>query len=262
MKKAIVLFLFASFFINIHAQNTETDYFLGKRTYCKKPTDERSVKLYNLGLECIRKNLYLGSAVKIFTELIEKDQSFCDAYFLAGYAFRMSNMNDEAVVLYYAADSLAQNRSVEFKQNLATVSMMTGNIQLSRKKFKEMTQFFPDNPEGFYGIALTSLVVEDYENGLENINLAEKKYINENEDCFALKAVLLTFNNHYEESIPYFEKVRNQASKNDVFIACYALSLQQIGTKKSDEALLKKAKKYYKKVKNKQNLPEQLQLNI
>lgn len=256
MKQILMIFMILLSFKNLYSQQTQTDYFLGKRTYCKKPTDERSVKIYDLGLKCIRENLYIGAASKIFIELIEKDNNFCDAIFLAGYTFRLSNMEKEAVPLYYLADSLAQNRSIEFKQNLATVSLRIGNVKLSRQKFEEMTKYFPESPEGFYGIGLTSLFIEDYANGLNNINIAEKKYNLPNKDCQSLKAVLLTMNEKYEDAIPYFEKVESSFKKDDTFIGCYALSLKQIGIKNSDEKMIKKSKKYYEKVQNKNGLPE------
>ncbi len=256
MKRILFIFLILFSFTKIYSQQTQTDYYLGKRTYCKKPPDERSVKIYDLGLRCIRANEYIGAASKIFIELIEKDNNFCDAIFLAGVTFRLSNMEKEAVPLYYLADSLAQNRSIEFKQNLATSSLRIGNVKLSRQKYEEMTKYFPESPEGFYGIGLTSLFVEDYANGLENINIAEKKYYSTNKDCQSLKAVLLTMNEKYEDAISYFQKVESNFKKDDNFLGCYALSLKQVGMKKSDDEMINKSKKYYEKVQNKNGLPE------
>ncbi|VXC10296.1 hypothetical protein [Chryseobacterium sp. 8AT] len=256
MKQIVLLVLMLSCLINIHAQQTQTDYFLGNRTYCKKPDNERVNKIYPLGIKSVQQNLYLGAAFKIFAEVIETDNSFCDAYFWAGYTLRLSNMEKEAVIFYHAADSLAQNRSIEFKQNLATLAMKVGRMTFSRKKFQEMTEYFPESPEGYYGIGLTSLFIEDYKNGLENINIAESKYDTPNKDTQCLKAVLLTLNEKYEEAIPYFEKVESNFKKDDTFNGCYALSLKQVGIKNSDEKLMKKSKKYYEKVQNKDGLPE------
>jgi len=253
MKKIFsIIFLLFTFSIVF----SQTDYFLGTRTYCKKPTDARSVEIYDLGLKCIRENLYTGAANQIFNELIKKDSTFCDAYFLAGYTLRLSNMNKEAVVMYYMADSLAQNRSIEFKQNLATVSMLVGHFKLSRKKYEEMTTYFPESPEGYFGIALTSTLMGDVDYGLKNINIAEEKYKEENKDCQSLKAILLSFNEKYEEAIPYFEKVETKFSKDDAFNGAYALSLNIIGRKTNDEKMIKRSKKYYNKVKNKEGLTE------
>ncbi|QOW09878.1 hypothetical protein Q73A0000_05625 [Kaistella flava (ex Peng et al. 2021)] len=258
MKKNLVIILIFYSFLNLYSQQNQTDYFSGNRTYCKKPDNERVKKIFPLGIKCIQQNQYLGSAVEIFTEVIKIDSTFCDAYFWAGYTLRLSGMNKEAVALYYVADSLAQNKSIEFKQNLATTSMLIGNFNLSRKKYTEITKYFPESPEGFYGIGLTSLFIEDYLNGLDNINIAEKKYSSENKDCQSLKAVLLTLNEKYLESIPYFEKVENKFKKDDTFNGCYALSLKQIGIKNSDEKMIKKAKKYYEKITNKSGLPEKV----
>ncbi|MGH1519858.1 tetratricopeptide repeat protein [Chryseobacterium sp. JK1] len=257
MKQFLLLLSVLLCLINISAQQNQTDYFLGNRTYCQKPDNERVNKIYPLGIRAVQQNKYLGAAFKIFAEVIEADNSFCDAYFWAAYTLRLSNTNlEDAVIFYHAADSLAQNRSIEFKQNLATLAMKTGRISFSRNKFKEMTQYFPASPEGYYGIALTSLFLEDYKNGLENIDIAEKKYNTPSKDCQSIKAILLTLNEKYEEAIPYFEKAESNFKKDDIFNGCYALSLKQVGIKNSDEKLMKKYKKYYEKVQNKTALPE------
>lgn len=214
------------------------------------------MKIFDLGLECIRNNIYLGSAAEIFQDLIKKDSTFCDAYFLAGYTFRMSDMNKEAFAFYYIADSLAQNRSIEFKQNLATVSMIVGADDFSRKKFEELKQYFPDSPEGYYGVALISTIMGDVDYGLENIDIAEKKYASSNPDSQFLKAILLTLNQKHKESLPYYEKVISKFKKDDNFNGNYALSLYEVGILNNDEKMLKKAKSHYKKVKDKSDLTD------
>lgn len=129
MKKTLLTILILFIFTNIYSQS---DYFEGKRTYCEFPDNERISKIFPLGIQCIQKNIYLGSAVEIFTEVIKTDPTFCDAYFWAGYALRLSNMNKEAVAIYYLADSLSLNKLIEFKQNLATSSMLIGADYLTR----------------------------------------------------------------------------------------------------------------------------------
>ncbi|MCL9806842.1 hypothetical protein NAT51_15005 [Flavobacterium amniphilum] len=236
----------------------QTDYFQGKRTYCEMPAGSETKKLFDLGMDCIKQNMYIGAANKIFQDLIKKDSSFCDAYFFAGYTFRLSNMNKEAVIMYYMADSLAQNKSIEFKQNLAVASMLVGNSKLSRKKFKEMTTYFPGNPEGYYGIALTSTLIGDFEYGLENIDKAEKIYNGHNDDSKFLKGVLLTLTGKHKESLEYYEKVRSRFSKDDNFNGNYALSLYEVAILNNDEKMLKTAKKHYQKVKDKSQLTDYL----
>jgi tetratricopeptide (TPR) repeat protein len=255
----LIIALILSLQTNVFAQ---TDYFLGKRTYCEMPTDSETKKLFKLGIDCINLNLRIGAANRIFQDLIKKDKTFCDAYFFAGYTFRLSNMNKEAVVMYYIADSLSQNKSIEFKQNLAFTSIMVGKVDLARKKFKEITTFFPENPEGYYGIALTSTIIGDFDNGLENINIAEKKYTGENKDAQFLKAILLTLNKKHLESLQYYGKVQSNFSKDDNFNGNYALSLYEVGIATNDEKMLKKAKKHYGKVKDKSELAEDIKFKF
>lgn len=252
--KNIILALTCLIQITLFGQ--QTDYFNGKRTYCDKPTDERSLKIFDLGIETIKRNSHIGAGNQIFHELIQKDSTFCDAYFFAGYTYRLSGMLKEAVVYYYMADSLANNKSIEFKQNLATTSMLVGAIDLSRKKFKEMTEYFPQSPEGYYGIALTSTEIGDVENGLNNINIAIEKYQKENQDALYLKAILLTLNSKHEQALPYYEKVKSTRRKDDYFNGNYALSLYEIATLTSDEKMMKQAKKHYNAIKDTSKLTD------
>lgn len=251
MKKITLLIILTFTVVDLYSQ---TDYFQGKRTYCEFPKNERIKEIFPLGIKCIQNNLYLGTALEIFIDVIKIDPTFCDAYFWAGYTLRLHNMNKEAVAMYYIADSLAQNKSIEFKQNLAHASILIGDDSLARKKFEEIKEYFPQSPEGFYGVALTSTIIGDVDYGLENVNIAEKKYDHSNADTQLLKAILLTLNERYSESIPYYEKIRNKFKKLDHFNGNYALSLYEIGMKNNDEKTLKLARKYYNRVSNKDEL--------
>lgn len=253
IKKTLLLILLLCSSNNIFSQS---DYFLGQRTYCDMPTQNDSRKDFQLGIDCIHQNLYIGAANQLFQRLIKQDSLFCDAYFFAGYTFRLSNMKKEAFAMYYMADSLSQHKSIEFKQNLAMMSVTIGNIQFARKKYLEMIKYFPSSPEGYYGVAITSPEIGDFDFGLENINIAEKKYNVENKDVQFIKAILLNLNGKYHESIDYFEKVQSKFSKDDYFNGNYALSLYEIAMLNKDAKLLKKAKKHYNKVKDKSNLTD------
>ena len=256
MKTRVLFFFIICLISQLNAQSKFSKKFDFSSTTCTFPDNERAREIFPLGIECNQNNIYLGSVAEIMTEMIKIDSTFCDAYFWAGYAFRKSNMNKEAVAMYYMADSLAQNKSLDYKQNLATVSMIIGADDLARRKFEEIKQYFPNSPEGFYGIALTSTIIGDIDYGLENVNIAEKKYSQPNADTQLLKAILLTLNEKHEESLHYYEKIKNKFNKLDQFNGNYALSLFEIGTKNNDEKMLKLAQKHYNKVKNKDELTE------
>ncbi|WP_452220113.1 tetratricopeptide repeat protein [Lacinutrix salivirga] len=209
----ILLFILSNTFL--FSQN----YFEGKRLYCKSENPE-AIRLFNIGIETLKLNTslnkkYLKKTSEVFLAAYKEDTTFCDAMFFTGYTLRL--LDDKyAFAYYYVADSLANNKSIEFKTNLASEGLRSGikkGLEIARRKYSEIVEFFPDSPEGYYGIALTSTEIGDIENGLKNINLAINKYKSENKDALFLKAILLTLNTKHEESLSYYEKVKSEFKK-------------------------------------------------
>lgn len=239
---------------------SQADYFNGNFTFCPIPNDKESKDNFKLGLDCIKANLYIGGANRLFLDLIKKDSTFCDAYFFAGYTYRLSNMDKPALTYYYYADSLSNNKSLIFKQNVAFMASKMGSFKLARKKYNEMKQFFPESPEGFYGVASTSIFIGDSEIGLENINIAIQKYKEQGtqlgEEIYLIQGILLSKNQKYKESIETLEKLSGKITKNDEYRIHYAYSLIKQGKALNDENLIKKAKKVFEKIEDKKNLTE------
>ena len=252
---------FIIFFVNgVYSQN----YFEGKNLYCISDNPEAN-RLFDLGVEVLHldsKSRRIKENHLVFLKAINQDTTFCDAFFFAGYTLRLQNKLDEAVAYYYMADSLAQNRSSEFKVNLAFACAMTNRITLSRKKYNELVAFFPENPEGYYGIALTSTIIGDIENGLKNINVAIKKYELLNKKITAevnyLKGVLLTLNSQYNEAIPFFEKSFSSFKNDDNYNMYYSLSLLKVSETQKDEKKRKSAEKLFNKIINKSDIPTEI----
>lgn len=254
MKNILLFFLF------IQLSFAQSDYFNGNYTICPIPDDKESQDNYKLGLDCIKANRYIGGANQLFLDLIKKDSTFCDAYFFAGYTYRISNMDKAALTYYYMADSLSNNKSIIYKQNLAFMASKMGAFKLARKKYNEMKEFFPENPEGYYGIASTSIFLGDTEVGLENLDNAITKYLQRGipigDEIYLVQGILLTRNEKYFESIEAFEKLSGKITKNDDYRANYALSLIKKGKANNDEKLISKAKKIFDKIEDKSNLSE------
>lgn len=256
MKKYILIILFSNF---IYAQE---QYFEGKQLYC--PTENKEAKkLFDAGIEILHANTsmnpkYLAKNADIFAQAILKDTTFCDAYFFTGYLLNLLQQYRESFAFHKVADKKVGKPILLYKQNLAAISLKVDLYDEARKTYQEMVQYFPENPEGYYGIALTSTEIGDVDKGLENIIQAEMKYNTENKDVQFLKAILLNLNGKYEESIGYFEKVQSKFSKDDYFNGNYALSLYEVATISNDEKMLKKAKKHYDKIKDKSQLTDHI----
>lgn len=265
MKNGIVIMLMC-FIGNLSAQPLKS-YFKGEKLYC--PTESvEAMELFKTGIKTLHLNTslnknYLDKTADIFFRAYQLDTTFCDAAFFTGYTYRLMDSKN-SLVFYYMADSLANNKSVEFKINLANEALKFDKeygVKLARKKYLEVVNFFPDDPEGYYGMAFTSIIIGDVKDGLENINMSIYKYLensmNVNDDVYFLKAILLTMNGYYYESIDLFKESVNYKN-NDQYKTYYALSLLKISEKNNDIKMKKKAQKLYKKIKNKDALTDDI----
>ncbi|MFQ6602956.1 tetratricopeptide repeat protein [Flavobacterium sp. C3NV] len=257
MKKEVFLlltFLTCNF---IFSQN----YMAGQKRYCET-NDAKILELYDLGFRTLQYKKYQNVSTRIFLDIVKKDSTQCDAYFWAGYTLRLQNKYDLAIGCYYMADSLANNKSIEFKQNLAMTSLMLGKVDLARKKYSEMITFFPDNPEGYYGFALTAPMIGDVDKGLENIKISIEKYGKRDSEIKnqteLLYGILLTLNKNYTEAVLHFEECASKFKNDDNFNIHYSLSLIKIAEQNNDEDGKKKGLKVYNKIKNKEEIPKAL----
>jgi len=259
MKNLILVVIILA--INLTYSQTKEEYFTGKKTFCEFQ-DKKDKKLYKLGIQSMQYKKRLNASTKLFLSIIEKDSTNCDAYFFTGYTLRLQNKFKEATVFYYMADSLSNNKSLIFKQNLATTAAYAGGFELSRKKFKEIIEYFPESPEGYYGIATSSIFIGDFENGLTNINKAILKYKSNktkiSNEVNLTKAILLTKTEKFDESLNYFNQINGKITKDESYLIHYAFSLKKIGKLKNDKKMIKEANKLYNKIKDKSNISQEI----
>ena len=266
MKKIIVTLLILSFNLTF-SQN----YFEGKNLYCKSENPE-AMKLFNLGIETLYLNKsldpkYLKITSNLFFKAYKTDTTFCDAIFFTGYTLRLLN-DEKAIACYIMADSLSK-KALEFKINLASEGLRLGQdklLKIARKKYTEIIALFPENPEGYYGFALTSPIFGDVDKGLENINIAIEKYILSTpklkDEVIFLKGVLLSQNKKYEEGLEYLEKCYSTYKKDENFKIHYSLCLLKVSEIKNDQKMRQKAFKFYEQIENKQQISEDIKSEL
>lgn len=258
MKKLLTIFI-----LILSIKGFSQNYFSGKINYCT-PNKEGSKKKFDAVIKALQfPNLY-EKATHAMVNVAAQDSTYCDAYFMAGYLFRLQEKYEEALAYYYVADSLAQNKSLEFKQNLAIEMMRIERADLAREKYQEMVKFFPVNPEGYYGIANTAIVLHDFDNGLNNLNKAEKLYEGSGkakDDVKYMYGMLNCLKGNYEEALPYFDEVYSTYKKDVGYLSLYALTLIKVGKSRNDEKIIKKAWKTYEKIKDVQG-PDDLAIKI
>ncbi|SHE35918.1 tetratricopeptide repeat protein [Chryseobacterium takakiae] len=254
MKKLLIIFILM---LSIKGFSQDS-YFLGKTNYCT-PEKADSKQIFEGAITALNfPKLYLPTTMALL-KTAKEDPKYCDVFFLAGYYARLQNLHKEALVLYYAADSLAQNKASIFKQNLAIQFMRFGKVDKAREKYEEMVKYFPDNPEGYYGIGNTSIVIGDYDKGLENLKQAEEIYKKSGkvkDDVIYMYGMLYAMKEDYEAGLPYLENAYSTYKNDEGYLSLYSLSLIKIGKSRNDEKMIKKANKMYNKIKNKEGVPD------
>jgi len=252
MRKLLLCLLFTICYSAF--SQTDYAYFTGKETFCEFENKEDK-KRYKQALLLLQSPQHWNTATKVFYDLTKKDSTSCDAYFFVGYTLRLQNKFKEATAYYYVADSLSNNKSLIFKQNLATTATYSGAVSLGREKFNEIVEYFPGSPEGYYGIATSSIFIGDFENGLKNIDRAisiyNRKKISLGSDVYLTKALLLTNLKRFRESLIFFKKTNGKIKRIDDYRLHYAYSLKKVGEMDKDKKLLKKAAKLYAEIEDK-----------
>lgn len=256
MKKSLLLFVLI-FIFGIGKSQIQTDYFQGNTFYCT-PKDDKTIELFQLGMKSLQFEKYHGAALNIFTDLVKKDTTFCDAYFMTGYMLDLFEKDTLAFAFLNAADTLAKNKSIEFKLTAAMNGIKIGRPDVAKRKYEQIKEFFPDSPEGYYGAAVTSPFFGEFEYGLENINTAITKYKRNGKDALFLKAVLLTNLRRYEEAEKLFEEVKSVYKKDENFKIHYAQTLLKLSDNLNDKKLRKKAENIYNSIQDKNSIPENL----
>jgi tetratricopeptide (TPR) repeat protein len=94
--------------------------------------------------------------------------------FFAGYTLNLLGKYRE--LCFSKNGRLAPKAVLLYKQNLAAVCLKIDLIKEAREKYKEIVTSFPRSPEGYYGIAVTSLIIGDYSNGIQNAKRALDNY--------------------------------------------------------------------------------------
>lgn len=232
---------------------SQDNYFLGKTNYCT-PEKKESKEMFEGAVEGLNFPKYYPALSLALMKVIKEDPKYCDAYFLAGYYLRLQNLHKESLIMYYTADSLAQNKAPIFKQNLAVQYMRFGQVKKAREKYQEIIKYFPGDPEGYYGVANTAMILEDYDIGIENLKKAEERYSYVGPvkiDVKYMFGALYCLKEAYDEALTYLDEAYPVYKKDENYLALYALTQIKVGKNNNDEKLIKKARKTYDKIKDK-----------
>lgn len=223
--------------------------------------NNKLIDYYKFGFEALNYPRLANTAGKIFFNIIQEDKSLCDAYFYTGISLTKQDKHQAALNYYYYADSLATNSNADFKQALAEAAVRVGNVGLARKKYEELIIDFPNDPDAYYGMGLTATSIGDVQNGLNNLLIAEEKYLLEGTwdtirkiEVFLMRGILFTMDKQYQEAINAFDHCSEVFNDLDDFNANYALASYKLYQESQDEKWKEVSKTAFERIKAKDKL--------
>lgn len=233
-------------------------------------TDNKEIiDLYETGFSALQKTTYYNTAGRIFFQIIQQDKSLCDAYYYTGIALTKQDKDDAAYTYLYYADSLATQPQMPFKIALAESALRIGNVGLARKKYEEIKQFFPERPEGYYGLSLTATSVGDLVEGLVNTDRTLAKYKNtgnltpeREQEIYFIKAILLRMNTQYDKAIEFFEKSKELFGTTTDYLANYALATYELYKQTREEKWKRESQQALEQIHDKEALKEDFLLQF
>ncbi|MCC9041579.1 hypothetical protein LNQ81_02490 [Myroides sp. M-43] len=260
-KGVFVILLF--FTQQIYAQYLDKEYAFETLELSCPIDDTDMLDLFKTGLEALNSPKYYNIAGKVFFNIIQRDNTLCDAYFFTGVALTKQDKHEAAVTYYYYADSLSSKSNSVFKEELAEAALRVNNIGLARKKYEELIKDFPNDPDGYYGIGLTATTIGDVVNGLQKLSIAEELYIAEKtwtsqreQEVYLMKGILFIADTQYVAGLEYLDKCFHTFHKLDDYNANYALACFELFKDAKEESYKLKAIEALSRIKDKNKLNE------
>ena len=141
-------------------------------------TDSTAVYNYNTGYSFFNESNF-KQAIVFYKKAIKSDPNFIEAYDNLGLSFRQLNQLDSAIKYY--------NLSLDLHPFGGTAIQLLGSVYQIKEDYSRALTYYnqlkaiePENPEGYYGCARSYLMIEQFQNALENALFAEKYYSLEN----------------------------------------------------------------------------------
>ncbi len=206
----------------IRSEGSEEDVF------CPS-SNEEAQKAYN-DANNLRDDGKLTEAEQLFLHAIELDPAFCDAMDNLGQILRQQGRVDEAVGWYLMSLEIMPGNTMAL-QNIALAYKLQGEIEKAIDAYNKLIDLAPDNPEGYFGLGSIYCSLQQSENAIEYLELAEKLYKQSNSPYVSDAQYYLGFAHfdlqNYIEAKKYLEPIYDQFSEdggiNYVLGVCYLL---------------------------------------
>jgi tetratricopeptide (TPR) repeat protein len=222
--------------------------------------DVKTKKTFKEAIDYMQKN-NLNKSFALLHQLISEDKANCDVYFFAGYVRHNQGLYEQAIPYLEKAEELMPSNESALKITLGRCLSSVGKFEQAKLKFFEAYELFPENTKSLLLAAGEAINLGEFEYALELIELSKKNsvYSGESPGVKFLKGEIYVLTENYSDAIAAFEGVTSYLNHDDKFKIYYAYALFQEAKTQSDKKMNKKAKRIYKRIKNKQLIPGKIE---
>ena len=245
MKTVLLFFILLSY-------NPVSSQKLPDQIFCSS-ADEKAIELFANGKKALSGGL-VDHAQKFFYYATKEDSLFCDANFYLGYTFRLQDDWRTAANYYIVAYKL-NDTIPPFIQNLGHALLILGYYEKAREIFLRLTEVDAENPEGYYGVAMSEEALDLNESAMKNlqksIQLFKSNNVKNGQEISYLKGIILAKTGKFELAIETLERIYKKFDKQEQMNFYLGTSYYYYNgaNEKYTKNRVKKARKYLKKAK-------------
>jgi len=225
--------------------------------------DVKTKNTFKEAIDYMQKN-NLNKSFASLHNLISEDKANCDVYFFSGYVRYKQGLYEQAIPYLEKAEEMMPSPEAALKITLGHSLFALGKFEQAKQKFLETYELFPKNTKSLLLAADAAIHLGELEYALELIERSKKNaphsgYTGESPGVKFLKGEVYVLTENYSDAVGAFEEIQSYFNTNDKFKIYYAYALLQESKIQSDKKMNKKSNRVYKRVKNKELVPEKIE---
>ncbi|AZQ43229.1 tetratricopeptide repeat protein [Nonlabens ponticola] len=186
-----------------------------------KPTSQNSfsenkkaIEFYRQGYEAYNSG-DLEKAVELYGKAVETDKKFAFAWDMLGIAHRRLDNYDDAIAAYKKSLKIDPKGKMPL-QNLPIAYRLNDDVKNAIKTYEKLIKHYPEDPEGYFGLAQCGLMTKNYELAADNIFPAYKMYAEVNSPYKQDAEIVLSEVYQGMKANDNLDKFRKIAKKHDI----------------------------------------------
>ncbi len=159
----------------------------------------------------------LKKAGKAFKSAIKLDEGFVYAIDHLAISYRRQQNFKSAIKLYQESLEIFPEGNLALL-NIAVCYSSIGDYRKSIESYEKLKFYYPKDPEGYFGLARMQFMDADYENGLDNLFIAHRIYVETNSDYQKDSSGLISLYSERLTELGKLDLIEKKAMENNITI--------------------------------------------